>query len=285
MIEIPDPDSTSSVADWVELRISITGNRVSKATAASAIEGARGEEPPEAFLSSVWRELNHRQQLYLRPYFNVEDRIVEPQFETQPPPEYLACLLLSLFGVPGNTQLSAKLFEKLTCEAMGRYLSGHAIVFGWPSGVDDNAEDEKESVIKRKIKKLADELNERFCEAPAARFKDRGIDVIGWIPFSDRRPGQVVILLQCAAGHDWKNKLAVPLDAWLQYIHWARDPLKAYAVPCVVDERDWHEMSRDKGILFDRVRILNLLSDGIRDEALSEQLISWVTDQLSDLNE
>ena len=55
--------------------------------------------------------------------------------------------------------------------------------------------------------------------------------------------------LQCAAGHNWRDKLPVPVDAWLQYIHWACNPLKAFAVPCVVDEKDWHEMSKDKGIL------------------------------------
>ena len=284
MIEIPYPDSIPGVADWVELIISIKGNGVSKATVASAIEGATGEEPSEALLASIWRALDYRQQLYSRPFFKLEDRTVEPQSESQPPCEYLACLLLSLFGVQGDTQLAAKLFERLTCEAIGRYLSGSGVVFGWPSD-KDGTENEGESKIKRKIEKVANELKERFCEAPPARFNDRGLDVIGWIPFSDERSGQVVVLLQCAAGHNWRDKLSVPIDAWLQYVHWACNPLRAFAVPCVVDERDWHEMSKDKGILFDRVRILNLLSDGIGDQILDNELHSWVTNQLADLDE
>lgn len=60
MIEIPDPDSIPGVADWVELSVSITGNGVSKATVASAIEGASGEEPSEALLTSIWRALDYR---------------------------------------------------------------------------------------------------------------------------------------------------------------------------------------------------------------------------------
>jgi len=285
MIEIPDPGSIPGVADWIELSISITGSGISKAAVASAIEGAAGEEVSEAFLTSIWRALDYRQQLYSRPFFKVEERTVEPQFDFRPPSEYLACLLLSLFGVQGDTQLPAKLFEKLTCEAIRRYLSGRGAVFGWPSDAGDRTEDEGESKIKRKIERLAKELHERFCEAPAARFNDRGLDVVGWIPFSDKRPGQVVVLLQCAAGHNWKDKLPVPIDAWLQYIHWACNPLKAFAVPCVVDERDWHEMSKDKGVFLDRARILNLLSDGVSDRVLGNELDSWVTNQLADLNE
>jgi hypothetical protein len=284
MVEIPDPDSIPGVADWVELSICSTGSGISKAALASAIEGAAGEEPSEAFLTSIWRALDYRQELYLRRFFKVEERTVQPQSDSQPLSEYLACLLLSLFGVQGDTQLPGKLFERLTCEAVGRYLSGRGAVFGWPHDSHDGTVDEGESKIKRKIEKLADELNERFCEAPAARFNDRGLDVVGWIPFSDKRSGQVVVLLQCAAGHNWRNKLPVPLDAWLQYVHWACNPLKAFAVPCVVDERDWHEMSKDKGMLFDRVRILNLLFDGVKDRALCNELDSWVTNQLADLN-
>src|SRR5436190_627414 len=36
--------------------------------------------------------------------------------------------------------------------------------------------------------------------------KDEGVDSIAWRPFLDRRPGQKIILLQCAAGSDWKDK-------------------------------------------------------------------------------
>ena len=82
MIEIPDPHSIPGVADWVELSVSITGNGVSKATVASAIEGASGEEPSEALLTSIWRALDYRQQLYWRHFFKVEERTVEPQFES-----------------------------------------------------------------------------------------------------------------------------------------------------------------------------------------------------------
>lgn len=236
MIEIPDPDSITEVADWVELRISVSNNSLSKVAVASAIEGATGEEPSEGFIVSVWRELERRQRLYSRSFFRVEDRLIEPENDRQPP-EYLACLLLSLYGGQGGAHRPAKLFERLTREAISCYLSGKADVFGWPFDPEDRPnEEEEESRIKRKIRRVAEALGERFCEAPPATFKDRGLDVVGWIPFIDKRSSQIVILMQSTVEQNWKDKLPVPLDAWRQYIHWGCCPVKAFAVPCIVKE-------------------------------------------------
>jgi hypothetical protein len=284
MIEIPDPDSIMEVADWVELRISVSNNSLSKVAVASAIEGATGEEPSEGFIVSVWRELERRQRLYSRSFFRVEDRFIEPEIDHHPP-EYLACLLLSLYGGQGGAHRPAKLFERLTSEAISCYLSGQAAIFGWPSDPADSPEEEEEPRIKRKIRKVAEALEERFCEAPPATFKDRGLDVIGWIPFVDRRPSQIVILMQSTVQQNWKDKLPVPLDAWCQYIHWGCSPVKAFAVPRVVTDYEWHEASVDKGILLDRVRIVNLLSDGVKDTAFRQELNAWVEQSLADLED
>ena len=76
MINIPDPNSVTGVADWVELSISVANNSFSKAAVASAIEGVAGEEPSEGFITSVWRELERRQRLYSRLFFRVEARLI-----------------------------------------------------------------------------------------------------------------------------------------------------------------------------------------------------------------
>lgn len=286
MIEIPDTGSVGSVADWVELNVATRRGAISKMGLASYLEGFAGEEPSEAFISTVWRELESREHMYSYPFFRVEDQTVEPQADSQASPEYLACLILSLFGVPRDTQLPAKLFERLTCRAVKKYLSGKAVVFGFPPETDVEIVEgvETESSIKRKVKKLACVLNEKFCEAPPVRFNDRGLDVVGWIPFNEKRSGQSVLLLQCAAGHNWKDKLPVPIDAWCQYIHWACNPIRGFVVPCIVSKLDWHEKSTDKGILFDRVRIINLISDDIDDSELHEEINAWVQAQLNELN-
>lgn len=284
MIELPSPNSISAVSDWIELVVSIRRDIVSRPFVASSIEGTYGEEPSEPFLATIWRELASRQRQYIRPNFSVEDRTVEAQLDIQPTPEYIACLLLSVYGLQDNAHIPAKLFERISREAVERYLSGKAKVFGWPFDEIVSPADSEESQIMRKIKELASDMGERFVEAPAARYKDRGIDVVGWIPFTDKRSGQVVILLQCAAGQNWKDKNPVPVEAWCEYIHWSCNPSKAYAVPCVVDERDWHDESKIKGIIFDRIRIINLLSEGIRELKLRNDIDSWVHAQLLEMD-
>ena len=282
MIELPDPVSISRVADWLELSVGTTCEGLSKAATASVVESVKGEEPAESFIIDVWRELEYRHGLYQNPCFEVRDRAIEPRANAEPPAEYLACLLWSLFGVQGVTQYPGKLFERITCEAVRRYLSGNAFVFGWPSEPTTN-DDGKESQIKRKIKKVADDLGEKFIEAPRPQFNDRGVDVIGWVPFTKGRSGQVVILLQCTAGRDWKIKSPVPLGSWREYIHWSASPIRGFAIPAIVKERDWHESSKDKGMIFDRARIVNLLPTRTDDKELADELDTWVTQALADV--
>lgn len=279
MIELPNPESVEEVADWVELMLVTEGIQLSKADVSSAIERTTGVEASEVFISSVWRELEYRSSLYLLDFFTLHERTVEPQPLAKDRSDYLMCLILSLFGVQGNTQLPGKLFERITREVIENYLNGEAVVFGWPF---EKLEDDEETAIKQKVKQLAENLSEKFYETPASRFKDRGLDIVGWVPHYDQRSSQVVLLLQCAAGHNWGNKLPVPIDAWCQYIHWASNPIKAFAVPCVISERDWHDVSKDKGILFDRIRIMNLLFDGIEDAELREEIDDWIRGELED---
>lgn len=283
MIEIPDPDSVGGVCDWVELTVLVRNRSLSKAAVASAIEATAGEEAREAFIASVWRELERRERLYSRSYFRVEGGVIEPGDDPKLP-EYRACILLSLYGAQGSALRRAKLFERLSCEAIRRYLSGQAVVFGWPFDPDDTMGEGNGSQIERKIRRLAEDLCERFSEPPPSRFNDRGLDVVGWIPFADKRSSQIVVLMQCTIDQNWKDKIPVPFDAWCQYIHWACDPVKAFAVPRVVDDLEWHEACVDKGILFDRVRIVNSLSDDARDTSLREELSAWVEERLADFD-
>lgn len=289
MVEIPNPDSIERIADWIELKILISNERISRASITSIIDGATGSEPQESFISSIWRELEYRQSLYSKSFFKVSDRSIEPKRRKKSRIEYCACLLLSMFGVQGEVQRPTKLFEKLVCYAVKLYLSGKAVVFGFPD-LDPDKEtttqaQKKMRLIERKMRQIAEDLNEKFIEPPSSHdAKDRGVDVIGWIPFDEKRSSQIVILMQCAAGHNWKDKHEVYIDAWCDYIQWGRRPIHAFAVPCIIPENDWKEKSRDKGLLFDRARIINLLSFGKPDSQLTKDINSWITTQYPELH-
>jgi hypothetical protein len=197
--------------------------------------------------------------------------------------EYQVCLLFSLYGASSEQGSDPKLFERMAAQAIGRYVGGQTFVFGWPVLQDIQTE------IGARVRQVCDLLQERFVEAPATRYKDRGVDIISWRAFpepldTDRRSGQLVVLSQCAAGHDWPKKTReLPFASWIQYIHWATDPIPGFAVPCVIDDNLWHEVNREvRGLVFDRVRLVNFLPDGVGDNGLRADLESWQADQLEE---
>jgi hypothetical protein len=280
MIQLPDSESTGIVADWIELTLALEGGTLSKSDISTLIERNSGIEIPEGFLTSIWRELEYRNELFSQPFFTIGERTIESVIVPPAPNEYLMCLLLSIYGVPNQASNTGKLFERLSRIAIEKYLNGRAIVFGWP--FDNPQNEDEQTVLERQVRNLAETINERFCEAPLSHFKDRGLDVVGWIPHDDDRSCQLVILVQCGAGHNWVDKNAVSLRAWNQYIHWANDPLVAFAVPCVIKERDWHDHSRDKGLLFDRIRLVNLIRGNIVDNDLNGALTNWVQNKIAE---
>jgi len=195
--------------------------------------------------------------------------------------EYEVFLFFSLYGAPSGS--NPKLFERVTAEAIARHLEGDFFVFGWP--VIPNVQ----TAIAQRVRQLSEILRERFVEAPQARYKDRGVDIVCWKPFAEpdfasRRSGQLVVLSQCAAGHDWRGKTTeLPMGSWLQYLHWAGDPIRAFAVPCVIADDLWHDINREvNGLVFDRVRLINYLIAGVQQGGLRDELVQWREEQSAD---
>lgn len=77
-----------------------------------------------------------------------------------------------------------------------------------------NNEEYSESKTIAKIRSLASELNVVPREERMGRHiseystKDRGLDLAIWSPFKDKIPNMFIMLVQCASGANWKNKLA-----------------------------------------------------------------------------
>jgi hypothetical protein len=275
MFDLPDPDSTQTVADWVELEIAAGELSISR----SKLISVTGND--ESFVSGVWRELEQRHVRYANPAFAVDSETVT-KTNAAVIPEYVACLLYSLYGVSEEHRTDPKLFERMTAEAVKNYLHGEVFIFGWPvmDGQDAN--------IGLRVKAVASAARERFVERPAGRYKDRGVDIVAWKPFNDHRQkehrsSQLVILSQCAAGADWRGKTGqLPYNSWKRYIHWACNPITSFAVPRVIPEDLWHDISEEAGILFDRIRLINLLPNGVSDAELRTALQTWVAEEIED---
>jgi hypothetical protein len=278
MIELPNPKSPSTVADWIELHLATSAKAISRLEIASVVEQASGDEPSEDFLNSIWIELINRQAQYSNPLFKVIDKRIESEDYSGSKEEYIVCLILSLFGVQEEFRDGPKLFERLSAEVVKRYLNGKVFIFGWPP-IEGTP-----TAIAERIKSACECFHERFAESPAERYNDRGVDLVAWIPFIDSKSSQCVILAQCASGHNWREKTTrLPLSSWKQYIHWACNPMKAFFVPCIIPDNLWHDVSNEAGILFDRIRIMNLIGDGIEDPQLLAELREWREQQLQEI--
>lgn len=268
-------DDRSSIADWIELELALDDDydSISKATVSSILEQDMGNSD-EHLLTDVWRLLERRQSLYDSKPFHVTADLVTKNMDVTVPESYLACLFFSLYGVR-TKRSDPKLLERIAAISIAEYLGGVSYVFGWPPHEDIPAN------IKDRFSDLTVKMRERLVEFPADKYKDRGVDVVSWKPFKNEdsglhRSGQIAVLAQCAAGQDWQKKTSdVPLTAWKQYIHWASEPIRGFVVPGVIQDENWHDMSTDSGLVFDRARIYNNWPENV-DQELVASIRSWV---------
>lgn len=284
MLEFPANFKAPVIADWVELELSLSGGFLSTSKLASLVSDSTGDEVSEALLGDVCKILQTRSSRLTQCNFEVNgDLITSKEIEFKNSPVNQVCLFLSLFGAPAASQPGPKLFERISGEAIQRYIDGQLFTFGWPPL------ENTEKGIEQRIRQVAKLTGERFVESPNPRYKDRGLDIVAWKPFDDSaskqpRSGKLVILSQCAAGHDWRKKTReLPLPSWKEYIHWSSDPVPAFSVPCIIEDTLWHDICKEVGgLVFDRIRIVNCLADGLGDLSLKEEVVSWIDAQVKD---
>lgn len=236
------------------------------------------DELDEQFVDDVWTELKRRRHLYGENppfYFDSDSEDIESSVDSCSNPAYIMCLILSMFGNPNDpaatSDATGKLFEELSAYAVKNYLNGESVIYGHQPQCT--------------LREIAKRMNEQFWDEPPPNYKDRGVDVISWKSFGDGRPSQIVILSQCAAGHDWKDKLNdVPYRRWCAYIHWACFPLTGFVLPIIApaDETEFLESSGVCGLLIDRARIYrNTLSTEFQGD-LRERIKNWCEQKLDE---
>lgn len=273
-ISIDNPTSKTFVADWVEFYVCATKSNLSKSELLSYIENSSGSEPDATFIDDIWQELELRLSLYgnENPPYEVDVREIISLIDWENNPEYLVCVILSIDGNSIDSASTGKLFERLSCKAVKKYFNGEAVIYGFPK--------------KQTLQEITSLMNETFSFNPSSNFKDRGVDIICWKPFGDKRKSQISAIIQCAAGHNWKGKLlSIPVDAWRQYILWSGSlPIKGFTTPTIIDEAVFHDVVTDSGLMFDRPRLYRNFQHENNDDAdLQNDLINWCTSKVSNL--
>ena len=105
-----------------------------------------------------------------------------------------------------NSQLTTD-FESLSYFVLKNFLPNNASIkpFGKNSVYKGTAID--------KIKSLARDIGLQINESEVnsigpKNVQERGLDLVGWLPFSDNCQNKIVILCQCACGKDYSHKQA-----------------------------------------------------------------------------
>lgn len=143
---------------------------------------------------------------------------------------------------------------------------------------------------QQKITALAFDLNVLLDNHELEKVEgnqERGLDIVGWIPFSDRFANLLCILGQCACGKDWTSKLSETRRFEFSYFRFKKiQPIHAMFIPRgLFHNKDVFQSDEICGsIMFDCNRILNLIADEKFFNKLSSQfLVEAYVDSLEDV--
>ena len=167
-----------------------------------------------------------------------------------------------------------QLLEEIGASVLRTYLGGDracAEVFGTA----------RTGGFAKKVSSLCKSLNEggqfRNLNTGPLNPNDDGIDIVGWIPFTDGLPGKICVFAQCKTGTSWRNELS-KLDPAGFVTKWTShsilvNPVKAFFIAESADRGQWHSSCIDGGILFDRCRIIDFSHN--LDEELVGRIQTW----------
>ena len=196
----------------------------------------------------TWEQLEERQKLYgINPPYEIEGDKLISKCKFWEVPDYGMQLLLAVYGAKTEAKKTGALFEKLVKIAVCHYLGGNAKIIGT-------------ELYLSKIKKFVElSLFETFIEK-FDKEKDAGVDILAWKSFGDARGGQVILLVQCASGKYWEDKLnEVNLNYWAKHIQFYGNPIRAFALPYSLDSQQFKKSSGKAGIIFDRPRLYKMI--------------------------
>jgi hypothetical protein len=164
----------------------------------------------ESLIIEIFLMLQERELLYSKNYpfkYDNDNSLIKVNDDlTGKQKLYIYLLISSMLSIfnPFRNELTSE-FEFICKDAMVCFLPNYSVVkqFGRNSDYDGNT--------KEKIKKLASDLNLSIDEYELMQISDRnyqerGLDIVGWIPFSDNCMNIIIFLAQCACGKDYESK-------------------------------------------------------------------------------
>lgn len=201
-------------------------------------------------------------------------RCSEPEPEKAQSAVYLYLLLATRLNMKDSRAHAeidgTTLLEPLSAHAIESYLGSKkakSLVFGTRA----------EGGFEYKVDKLCRVLGEgggflNEGKVPVCARDDK-LDVVAWIPFADRLPGQLIVFAQCKTGTNWLGSSSeLRIDTFTK--RWIEgsfvvDPVRAFCVAEAVSETNWSHIGFSTGMLFDRCRLVEHCC-GLSGKPLSE---------------
>jgi hypothetical protein len=218
--DIDKPDYTESeinyCADFIELftlfekEDGVTlGDVQDRFFGVKEYSNSEARDDDESFLNNVFEVIKERISLYVDEYpfeyQNNETLLLKQNMSTKNK-LYLSLLVSSNLDIfkPFISDLATD-FEKVSHAVLKEFLPVKAVVkeFGENTQYRGNA--------ISKIKQLANDLglqvdDYELNQVSERNTQERGLDIIGWLPFADKCGNKVIFLCQCACGKKYESK-------------------------------------------------------------------------------
>ncbi|MDO5342495.1 MAG: hypothetical protein Q4F69_08600 [Bacteroidia bacterium] len=236
------------------------------------------KDKDESFLKEIFSRIDERISLYAKSYpFEKKDNALLLKEDISENEKYYVLLLiasqLSIFE-SFNSDLTTD-FETLSYESLKSYLPNNAVVkqFG------ENTEYKGNAVTK--IRTLAKDIgfslnNYAISQIAINNNQERGLDVIGWLPFEDKCQNKVIILGQCACGKKYEYKQIETRRFASYFDFYTTEPQHSLFVPYSLINIRENKFYGDeiKALVFERKRIVTLLQgNNIYNSLLSKSLV------------
>ena len=230
---------------------------------------AQSNDENEAFIKSLFTEIDSRKALFIDAYpfdysyklgLNLKDDLTDKQ------KLYVFLLISSSLNIftPFKEVLTSE-FETVCYNALANYMPSNTIIkqFGENSEYKGNIIDKINSLAKD----IQIETDTTFLSKISPRGnKERGLDIIGWLPFKDGIPNLLTILGQCTCQKDWQKKVGESrrYNRYLRF--YLQLPLHAMFIPYSLTDYqsgDFYQSDEfgENTIVFERNRILSLAGE------------------------
>jgi hypothetical protein len=177
--------------------------------------------------------------------------------------EFLLCASLTPSLTTGDFKSFPRCFERLATVLTANFLGENTRYchIGYPNELK-----RFKAAVEVAIKNSGELRWQPSEDLPAdgPRSGDEGVDFILWKDFGCGRPiGQPFFFGQCACGNDWDTKLNDVSERFFKWFSTLRvDPAKVFAVPFVIPESKLREVTREAGIVMDRLRLVRATATG-----------------------